>query len=102
MDSREYHVSVDGDDDDEGNSEAPLRTISAAASLARPNDEIVVHEGTYRERINPVRGGNSDTERIVYRAAENETVVIKGSEIVDSWELRLLLNSSFKMLILVG
>ena len=35
---------------------------------------ITVHQGVYRERINPPRGGKSDEKRIVYRAAPGETV----------------------------
>jgi len=42
---------------------------------------ITVYEGTYHERINPLRGGQSDSKRITYQAAKGEKVVIKGSEI---------------------
>jgi len=83
---REYHVSVKGDDGNNGTAERPLRTISAAARLAQPGDVVTVHEGTYRERVSPPRGGRSDTERIVYQAAEGEHVVIKGSEVVRGWQ----------------
>lgn len=83
---REYHVAVDGADDGEGSEEQPLRTISEAARRAKPGDTITVHEGTYRERIDPPRGGVSDKERIVYRAAPGEEVVIKGSEPMQGWE----------------
>jgi alpha-N-arabinofuranosidase len=63
-----------------------LRTISAAALRAQAGDVITVHEGVYRERINPPRGGESDQKRIVYQAAPGEKVVIKGSEVVKGWE----------------
>src|SRR6185369_16074098 len=49
-------------------------------------DVITVHEGTYRERITPPRGGESDAKRIVYQAAADEKVVIKGSEVVRNWK----------------
>jgi len=42
--------------------------------------------GSYREQIVPARGGNSETERIVYQVARDEKVEIKGSEIVKNWE----------------
>ncbi|MCL4215439.1 MAG: DUF1565 domain-containing protein [Candidatus Hydrogenedentes bacterium] len=84
--NREYHVSATGDDGSDGSSARPLRTISAAALLARPGDTITVHEGVYRERINPPRGGESDAKRIVYQAAPGERVEIKGSEIITGWE----------------
>lgn len=83
---KEYYVSMLGNDSWEGTASAPLRTISAAAAKAEPGDVITVHEGTYRERINPPRGGESDTKRIVYQAAAGEKVEIKGSEIVKGWE----------------
>jgi len=84
--AREYHVSPSGNDSQEGTSAKPLRTISAAAALAQAGDVITVHEGVYRERIAPPRGGESDQKRIVYQAAPGEKVVIKGSEIVKGWQ----------------
>ena len=84
--AREYHVSVKGDDSGKGTAAAPFRTISRAAEAAQPGDVITVHEGTYRERINPQRGGLSDRERIVYQAAPGEKVIVKGSEVVKGWE----------------
>jgi len=84
--AREYHVSVNGDDLHDGDAARPLRTISAAARLAQSGDVITVHEGVYRERISPTRGGESDQKRIVYQAAPGEKVVIKGSEVVKGWQ----------------
>jgi hypothetical protein len=84
--ARTYHVSVSGKDANNGAPASPLQTISAAADLARPGDVITVHEGVYRERINPPRGGTSDDQRIVYQAAPGEKVVIKGSERITGWE----------------
>ena len=84
--AREYHVSVNGDDADKGTPGAPFQTISKAAEVARPGDVITVHEGTYRERINPQRGGLSDQKRIVYQAAPGEEVIIKGSEVIKDWQ----------------
>lgn len=86
LQAAEYHVSTSGDDGNAGTRAQPLRTISRAAELAQPGDVITVHEGIYRERINPPRGGTSDDNRIVYQAAEGETVSIKGSEVVTGWE----------------
>lgn len=84
--SAEYHVSNTGDDDGEGTNSNPFKTISQAAKIAQPGDVITVYEGVYRERVNPLRGGTSDDERIVYQAATGENVVIKGSEQVTDWE----------------
>ena len=62
----EIHVSPSGDDANPGTAGAMLETISAAANLAQPGDTVTVHAGTYRERIDPPRGGTSDANRIVY------------------------------------
>jgi hypothetical protein len=82
---KEYHVSIDGNDSNNGSESKPFRTIMAAARVAQPGDVITVYEGTYRELIAPPRGGISDEKRITYRAAEGETVIIKGSEEIKDW-----------------
>ncbi len=81
----EFHVAIQGNDANRGTQEAPLRTIQHAADLAQPGDVITVHEGVYRERVNPPRGGLSDRKRIVYQAAPGDRVEIKGSEIITNW-----------------
>jgi hypothetical protein len=97
----ELHVSPKGQDDNDGSTAKPYLTISAAARVARPGDTITVHEGTYRERVTPPRGGESDSRRIVYQAAPGEKVFIKGSEVARNWKLfqpgvwKLTLPNSF-------
>ena len=81
----EFHVSVRGSDTNDGALKRPFKTITAAAAIAKPGDVITVHEGVYRERINPPRGGVSDDKRIVYQAAPGEKVEIKGSEVIKEW-----------------
>jgi len=75
--AKEYHVSIKGNDQNEGSASKPFRTISIAAAIAQPGDVITVHEGVYRERVNSPRGGTSEDKRIVYQAAPGEKVVIK-------------------------
>ena len=82
---QEVHVSVNGDDQNDGSATAPLATIGAAAERAQPGDTITVHEGVYRERVNPVRGGDCDRSRIVFRVAPGGNAVIKGSERITGW-----------------
>lgn len=73
------HVSPVGHDENSGEAQAPLRTISRAADLAMPGDTVLVREGVYRERVAPPRGGKPG-KPITFRAAPGERVVIKGSE----------------------
>ena len=61
-----YHVATTGDDGNPGTKADPSKTISKAAEIAQPGDTITVHEGVYRERINPLLGGQSDKTRIIY------------------------------------
>ena len=81
----EFQVSTSGADTNPGSSVKPFKTISAAARVAQAGDTITVHAGTYRERIHPPRGGESDGKRITYQAAPGEQVEIKGSEVVTDW-----------------
>lgn len=53
--------------------------------LPRSGDVVTVHEGTYREWVNPRNSGANKYSPIVYRAAEGEEVWIKGSEQITNW-----------------
>ncbi len=84
--AREFHVALSGDDANPGSKVRPVRTIRVATILAQPGDVITVHEGVYRERVDPPRGGSSERRRITYQAAPGEKVVITGSEPARGWE----------------
>jgi alpha-N-arabinofuranosidase len=81
-----YHVSKNGHDANTGSARKPFLTISKAADVAQPGDTITVHEGIYRERVSPPRGGTSPDRCITYQAAPGERVEIKGSEVVTGWK----------------
>ena len=57
--AKEYHVSPQGSDADAGTLTQPFRTINRAAQLALPGDTVTVHEGVYREWVNPLYGGET-------------------------------------------
>jgi alpha-L-arabinofuranosidase len=80
-----FYVATNGRDVNRGTDASPLRTIQHAADLAQPGDRIIVHEGIYRERVSPPRGGTSDVKRIVFEAAPGERPVITGAEPVRNW-----------------
>ena len=81
----EVHVATNGSDTAAGTLDSPFRSIQRAADALEPGDECIIHAGTYREWIKPPRGGTSETQRITYRAAPGEKVVIKGTERVNTW-----------------
>lgn len=81
----QYHVSPEGSDTAQGGPDNPFRTIGHAAQVAMPGDIVIVHDGVYREWVDPRRGGTCEADRIVYRAADGEKPVIKGSEIICGW-----------------
>jgi hypothetical protein len=84
--AKEYHVSVKGSNKNNGSAATPFKTINYAARLVKAGDIITVHTGIYREWVNPQNGGESDSKRIVYRAANGEKVEIKGSEMITGWK----------------
>lgn len=83
---REIHVSKNGNDAASGDIANPFLTIQKAADVAIAGDRVIIHEGIYREWVKPRRGGKSNCNRIEYMAADQEKVVIKGSEIIKGWE----------------
>jgi len=89
-----YYVAKSGSDSNVGSSDSPFLTINRAAQAAYPGDEIIVREGTYREWVKPLRGGESEEKRIIYRAAAGEDVRILGSE--QGWGWRQQSNGLWK------
>lgn len=80
------HVDKKGSDSGLGNVESPFLTIDKAASVAQPGDSIIVHEGIYREEITHINTGLSESRRISFEAAQDEQVIIKGSEEITGWQ----------------
>ena len=52
-----------------GTKDHPFLTISAAAKVAKPGDEVLVMPGVYREYVDPANAGTEDA-RITYRSEE--------------------------------
>ena len=69
----------------DGSAQHPFKTISQAAAVAMPGDEVVVAPGIYREDVSP-RFGGTQYQPIVYRSAVPRGAVITGAERVTGWE----------------
>lgn len=80
-----YYVSAQAARGGSGSKEKPFQTITEAAKIARPGDEVLVAPGVYREYVNPVNGGTDDDHRIVYRSQKPLGAVITGAEPVKNW-----------------
>lgn len=82
-----WHVDANkGSVKNAGTAEAPVKTISTAASHALAGDTILIKGGTYREWVSPANAGFSEKLPIVYKAAEGEQVLLKGSEQIKNWK----------------
>ena len=62
--ARTFHVAKNGNDKAAGDQVNPYLTINHATQVAQPGDSIIVHEGAYREWVQPARGGSSEATRI--------------------------------------
>ena len=82
--AQNIHVATSGSDENTGTESAPFLTISKAASVVKPGETVVIHEGTYREYIDPSVSGTA-ANRITFKAADGEEVFVKGSEVINSW-----------------
>lgn len=76
----------------------PLKTISAAAKVAKPGDAILVKDGIYRECVNLPAG--IPEARMTLRAWKGHRPIIAGSEVVTApWrEAHVALRTSPKQL----
>lgn len=73
------HVATSGKDSNSGTLSAPLATITRAAALARPGDEVHVRGGVYYEVVKISSKGTA-TSPIVIRSYPGEKAIIDGSE----------------------
>lgn len=85
-------IYVDGNsksasDKNDGSEKHPYKTIGKAAEVAEPGCKVLIHGGTYREFVQPHKGGLNEKNMISYEAFPGEEVWIKGSiEVKDFYE----------------
>lgn len=85
---KDIHVAANhpnASDDNDGHMHRPFKTINAAASIAVAGTRVLIHEGTYRECVRPAHGGDSPTKMVAYENYENDTVIIKASELASKF-----------------
>lgn len=74
-----YYVSAAQSGPGDGSPDRPFSTISQAAALALPGDQVLVLPGVYREWVSPAQ------PRVSYRSTEPGKAVITGAEPVTDW-----------------
>ena len=79
-----FHVNASAPAGGDGSAARPFLSISAAAALAKPGDEVVVAPGVYREWVKPETSGREDA-RIVFRSEIPLGAVLTGAEPVKGW-----------------
>ena len=72
-------------DTNAGTADKPFKTISAAVAKLQVGDTVTVKAGTYREGVKLPVGG-SEQQRVTIQAADGETVVINGADLVSGWQ----------------
>jgi hypothetical protein len=81
-----------GNDNNDGlTQDNPLKTIQAAANLAQAGTTVHIQAGIYRESIRPKYSGNAAAP-IIYQAVDKGKVIMRGSEIIQDWQILSALN----------
>lgn len=77
----EFHVAQtqNASDENDGSAAHPFRTLAKAAEMAQAGDTVIVHEGVYREVLEPKNNGTARNP-IIFKAAEGEKVVLSANE----------------------
>jgi hypothetical protein len=63
--SHERHVTVEGNDANDGSASTPWKTIQHAASALNPGDILIVEDGVYSETVAIARGGTSGAPIVI-------------------------------------
>lgn len=96
-----YYVAVNGNDAAVGNINVPWKSINTALTKVAAGDTVIVRGGTYHEKINFARSGDSG-KTIVLKAYDNERPVIDGSNIVVSGWTGLITMSNVQYITIEG
>lgn len=81
-----YYVDAATKQHGDGSKLYPFKTISEAAAIAIPGDEVIVAPGEYREYVDPANAGRADA-RITYKSDVIGGAIISGAELVKNWTL---------------
>jgi hypothetical protein len=80
-----YHVDTrhpDAADTNLGSHDKPFRTISHAAEVVVPGDQVLIHTGVYREEVRIKASGTAE-QPILFAAAPAARVEITGADVLE-------------------
>jgi len=86
-----YVDTAVGSDSNPGTQSLPLKTISAAVSIAMSNNvagigtRVIINPGIYREAINVAASPNQTSAPMTFQAATNGTVFVSGAVQYSNW-----------------
>lgn len=74
-----YHVSTSGSDQNKGTTKSPFRTINKGVAKLAPGDTLIIHGGTYTERVKiSSKISGTKNKYITIKNASGERPVISG------------------------
>lgn len=77
------YVSLKGNDQNDGTKTKPFRTIEKAASEAKAGTTVFIRKGTYYEKL-VVKHSGTKSKPVIFKAYENEEVILSGGELEDA------------------
>jgi hypothetical protein len=93
LENTEIYVNGEtGSDTNPGTVAQPLKTISAAASLAEANNHngvatrVIILPGTYRESVSLLSAAQDTTAPMTFEAQTNGTAIVSGADVWTGWQ----------------
>jgi len=96
-----FYVATTGSDANPGTFDAPFKTINAGIGKIAAGDTLLVHGGTYIEKISFPKSGTTDRP-ICVNAFPNETPVIDGTPFTVTGKEALVTIRNAKFIVLEG
>lgn len=84
--AKEIHVAKSGKDSNAGTSTSPYVTIQKAANVAKAGDVVIIHEGTYEEKVTPANSGTAGNP-IIFKSADGDKVIVTAMQALSGWTL---------------
>lgn len=81
MTAKDYYVSINGKDTNNGNLQSPFRTIQKAADMMAAGDTCYILAGTYRENV-VVKQNNT-----TFKNYNGQKVTVSGADQIKNWSI---------------